>query len=516
MLAKAVGFLMLPFYAHYLHGEGYGIIGMIDVVLSVLTLLVGYGVQQSMTRFYYEREGESARGKLIVTAILLMFFLVVVSSLPVLLFARQIAWLAFGMPELEGYIRLAVVTFMLSMTSRNAENYVLIQQKSIFYSAIALVKLILGLSLNIYFIVILELGVLGYLYSALTVALFSSIFMHWYAFSRLGLHFVRKDAKEILKYTLPLIPGYVAMFFRINTDRMLLRVFVGLAQVGVFEMLFKFATLIGFFVVDPFLKIWNVKRFEIADQLDGSNIIARMFTYKIIILMFAGLVLALEIPILLKILTPEEFWLSETVIGLAVLSRIILACYYHVNFGLLYAKKTHLISYVQVASAAINLISCLALIPLFGIMGAVIASCVANFFQCAMAWRKASLFYTIPFEWWKIIKTGLLGLVCFAVLTGLSVERINIVNQWLLGNFSAHLKEWMQMLGVGLIKDGKLLNYLVANISLVFDGIAKLLLAFIFFPGLFFLRVLQIWQIQNVLKWRSQLATSGTTGERNV
>ena len=56
ILGKAIGFVMLPVYAHYLRGEGYGIIGMIDVTLSVLTLLMGSGLTGALTRFYFDKK----------------------------------------------------------------------------------------------------------------------------------------------------------------------------------------------------------------------------------------------------------------------------------------------------------------------------------------------------------------------------------------------------------------------------------------------------------------------------
>lgn len=92
------------------------------------------------------------------------------------------------------------------------------------------------------------------------------------------------------------------MFFRNNADRIMLRGYLGLTQLGTFEMLFKFATLIGVFVSEPFMKSWDVKRFEIAQMPEGPAIMARVFTYQLVLNLFFGLILALEIPLLLRIL----------------------------------------------------------------------------------------------------------------------------------------------------------------------------------------------------------------------
>ena len=51
ILGKLVGFIMLPIYAFELRGEGYGIIGMIDVILSVIAVLRAV-VAQLLSEFF--------------------------------------------------------------------------------------------------------------------------------------------------------------------------------------------------------------------------------------------------------------------------------------------------------------------------------------------------------------------------------------------------------------------------------------------------------------------------------
>ncbi len=178
ILGKAVGFIMLPIYAHYLRGEGYGILGMIETVLSMMTLLIGYGITGAMSRFYYEKNDPEERKTVVSTVIILMFFMVIAVGTPVLFFSRPVAYLAFGKADLGPYIQLAVLAFMAEMTSKNAQAYIVINQQSIFFSILALLRLVIGLALNILFIVKMELGVYGFLYSSLAGSVLFSMIMH--------------------------------------------------------------------------------------------------------------------------------------------------------------------------------------------------------------------------------------------------------------------------------------------------------------------------------------------------
>ena len=489
IIGKAIGFLMLPVYAHYLRGEGYGILGMIDVLLSVLVLLIGYGISGAMERFYFEKSTEKERNILVSTTLFVMFFLVIFVSTPALLFVKPIAKLAFGKAEYSYFVLIAILSFIFEMTGKTAESYLLIKQRSVFVSAIALARLLLGLFLNIYLIVNLQMGVLGYLYSGLVCALIFSLFNHLYAFLKVGFNFRKSDARDILKFSIPLLPGYVAMFIKNNANRVILRGYMGLAELGTFEMLFKFASLIGILVMEPFHKIWSVKRFEICDENGGANTMARVFTLYLSILCLMGLMLSLEVPIALKILTPDEFWVGTSIVVLAVASRILLASYYHFFFGLLYVKKTHLISLIQFITTAVNVVGSFILIKPFGILGAVLVSCITSLSQCILGYIWGQKYYFIPFEWANIIKVTSLACVLFVIVNQASVSMLGI-GAWLNQTIAPVIRDTLDALHLDAIRHGKLVEYVLGNFPLVVEGGIKFLLGLLFIPGLVLLGII--------------------------
>ncbi|MBE0598232.1 MAG: lipopolysaccharide biosynthesis protein [Desulfuromonadales bacterium] len=482
VLGKAVGFIMLPIYANYLRGEGYGIIGMIDTVLSVMTLLVGYGITGAMSRFYYEKTDETERRTVVSTVIILMFFVVILVASPVYFLSSPVAWLVFGSSEYAPYIQLAVLAFMAEMTSKNAQAYLVINQKSVFFSVLSLLRLIVSFSLNILFIVKLEMGVYGYLYSSLIVAILFTIFMHAYALWHVGLRFDRTIARNVFGFSLPLMPGYIAMFIRGNADRYLLRVYLGLVQVGVFEMLFKFATLIGLLIGEPFMRTWAMKQLEICDTEEGPATMAQVFTLHLFLMLLAGLVLALEIPILLRILTPPEFWVGGTLALMAVVTRIILSCYYHFYFGLVYTKSTMQISGIQGSTAVVSVTSNLLLIPRLGLLGALTSSLLASTFQCLLALRIARRHYLIRYQWRKV---GFLALLFFALY--FLIAPMNLASMGLLPLFNSHIfplvGDFLRFIQLDALQNGKYLLKILENLELCAEGGIKLVLSLLFVIG---------------------------------
>jgi O-antigen/teichoic acid export membrane protein len=470
---------MLPIYARFLRGEGYGIIGMIDVVLSVLAVFIGHGFSIAMTRYYFQENSENKRKILISTNLITMFALITLVSSPALFLNNIVAEIAFGRDGLGLYIILAVCSFIFTTSGANAGNYILIKRKAFLFSAFSIAGLIMSLVLHVYFIVILRLGVLGYLYAGLICSILLSAAKHIYVFLSVGVQYNINDSLEFLKFSLPLVPGLISNFLRNNVSRIIIRSHMGLSELGAFEMLFKFATLIGVFITEPFSKSWGPKRMEICDYENGPFLISRMFTLQLYIMLFLGLILALEIPLLLKILLPKEFWLGGYIALFAVMSRILIASYTHFQFPLVYAKVTYKISIIQFISAFLSILLNLYFIKNYKILGAFIAACIVGIFQCVLAYILSYRYYKIPFQWKNII-----ALISISLITFFSINSIDFQNIEVLKQFGLFLKKpvesFLNNIHLSNLMEGRITKYFISNINLVVECIIKLLLSFSF------------------------------------
>jgi O-antigen/teichoic acid export membrane protein len=489
ILTKVISFIMLPIYANCIGAEGYGIIGMIDTIISIATLVIGYGITGAMWRFYFQKETEDERKTLVSTTIILMFLLVVGVSIPIMLLHKQLAYLALGRSDLGYYVIIAILAFVCEMTSRTAEAYILIRQKPFIFSALAIFRMAIGLSLNIYLIVYQQMGVLGFLYSSLICSFVMSIINHGYTIHFVGTRFNKSMAREALSFSLPLLPGYVAMFFRGNVDRWIIRTFMGLAQVGAYEMLNKFVSLLGVLVIDPFAKSWDPKRLEICETPEGPRTIARMFTLQFALMLYISLILSLETPLLLHMLTPKEFWLGSGVVFMMTMARVLSYSYYQLYFGLFYSKKTNLMSNIQITSSIMDMSLNFILIPQLGLLGAVITSCITYSSQCYLGFSMAREYYVIPFQWSKVFQTALVFMLLFIVINQLSVENLGI-NEQLKKGLTPAITESIKILHLDAMNNGKILSYSINNIGMLIEALLKLFLSLLFLPALVYLGIL--------------------------
>ena len=107
-------------------------------------------------------------------------------------------------------------------------------------------KLSTQLSLNIYFVVIKQMHVEGVIYSALISGAVMSFVLAWYTITKTGISFSKTKAKELIKFSIPMILTSLITFYITFGDRFFLRYFNGLSEVGIYSLGYKFGFLLMF------------------------------------------------------------------------------------------------------------------------------------------------------------------------------------------------------------------------------------------------------------------------------
>lgn len=467
---------MLPLYANALGSTGYGIVGMIGVTTAALNIMSRYGVSGAVNRFYFTRESVNDKNQLIATSLVVMLLMSIVSCVPPMVFSEFLGRLVFGTEGAGKYILIGILAFMIDSNGFVGQQYLIIRQRAIAVAVLSVIRLIIALSLNIYFIVILKIGVMGVLLSQLITAVIFLFIFQGYTLKSTGFHFNKKDAKDLVSYFLPLIPGFAANFVRNNTDKIILRTFLGISQIGVYSMVMNFALLINIIIFSPFMKTWKPKRMELSLDEDGSKLISKVVTLHITSMFFLGVFLASEIPLLIRLLAPPEFWINPVVAIFAVYSRIIYCSYYHWVFGLVYGKKTGKISYIAIMIAVVSIPTYIFFIRKFGLLGAFIAGSLIHTLQAFLGYYLAKPFFNISYNIKKIIVMFISAIILSVLISQVSIENFN----WpikLQAKLSPLIEDFLEITYLNEIKNGKILAMFNDKFPLILEGALKAVLS---------------------------------------
>lgn len=424
MLGRLVGFIMLPFYAHLLRGDGYAVISMIDVGLGLLISLLGYGLSNAIVVHYHDEEDPARKLRVVSTGMIMVtaasFGLVLVP----LLFARPISALLLNNANLSHLLVMALVGLVFEMAGQAASSWLLIRSRSVTFAVVNLFRLSVGLTLNIVLIVVWGWGLNGYFISNLVTSLLTNSILVVLTTRDCGWSFDRVVARSMRTFMLPLIPSSVVSFVSQGVERVLVKFQVDLAAVGILEMGYKFPVLITQLITTPFMQSWSTRRFEMAEQPGAPQQLGRMFTYYLFLVCYAGLIMAVTIKPILIILTPPEFHLSYRIAQLEILTLILQGCEVHLTFGLFYAKHTSVIARIRIVTCLAKIGLAYLFVSTWAVYGAAFSAAIMAFVTLVVAGHFAQRRYRIRLEWLKVSVLAGSALAIFAVVRLGDVSRL--------------------------------------------------------------------------------------------
>lgn len=414
VIGKAIGFLLLPFYAYYIGTEGYGIIGMLDTTMGFFSNLLGFGLVGTITRFYHDEKDQKNKNKVISTGVILIWVTAGSISFLLMMISPFISHILIGDASKYKIVCFALATFVFDLTRQSSSSYLLIRQFSFIFSILSISSLSIGLFLNIYLIFILEMGVEGLFLSNLITSFLSSIIFNSIMIYNCGISADINIVKKLISFEGPQIPANIISFFSYQIERILLRYMVSLNSVGILEMGCKFPSLLPMIISEPFMQSWHTKRTEIATSEGGPKQIGQMFTFFLFIYLFAGLILFVNIREIITLMLPREFWPSYIIARVEFLTVLFMTCYYHLFFGLYYTKNTKKIALIKIVVSIIKIPISFVLILWFGLNGAAYAAAVTSCIMMSWAAFLSQQAFPIEIEL-KKISTLLVIAICLAV-----------------------------------------------------------------------------------------------------
>src|SRR4051812_1320500 len=167
VLSRVVAFLMLPLYTRYLTPTDYGMLELIDVTTGMIAIVIGLGLDAAVSRFYYESPDEKDRRAVLSTAYWLAGLLALVGVTMAATFSAPLAKLVLNSASNGRLFLVAFTTLVVAIIVELDLLYLRLNYKSVLFNAVSLVSLVLGVSLNILFIVFFHWGVFGILMTSL-------------------------------------------------------------------------------------------------------------------------------------------------------------------------------------------------------------------------------------------------------------------------------------------------------------------------------------------------------------
>lgn len=370
---QLITFFLLPLYTGILSTEEYGIVDLLNTLVSLLLPIVTFQVEQAVFRELIEVRGKKDKeSRIISSAVITVIFQCIVYLIIFVLIS----------PFINNHYKFFLATNVVA----NIFSSLLLQIARGFgdnkkYAFASFVSALSTIIFNVLFLVVIKLGANGMLLGTMlgqivaTIYLFISLRLYKYLKVK---DYKKEVIKSLWKYSLPLIPNAISWWVFNASDRVIASAFLGVDQNGILAASLKFST-----VFITFYNIFNMSWTEsisIAikdDDVDVYfnkmfNIILRLFTA-----MAVGMIACM--PFIFPIMINHKFSSGYVLVPISIIGSL-----FNVVVGLISViyvakKNTKAIANTSIVSAIINIIIHLVLIKFIGLYAAVISTFVAFF-----------------------------------------------------------------------------------------------------------------------------------------
>ena len=262
--------------------------------------------------------------------------------------------------------------------------------------------------------------------------------------------------KEMLKYSLPMMPTTVIWWITNVSDRFMVSYICDFAANGLYSAAYKIPTIIAL-VAGVFNEAWQLSAIsESKDEREVSNFFAEVFERYQAILFFGCSMLIPFTPLATRILLNESYFSAWSFMPVLLLATVFSSLVTFIGTIYTVKKKTTMSLVTAAVGAGINIVLNLYLIPRMGAQGAGIATAISYFAVFVLRAVHSKSFMPFDLKAYKLALNTLivfiqivfmvLGLPFNFIVQGLLVFALFVVNaKTLIGAIKGILKKFIKI-----------------------------------------------------------------------
>jgi O-antigen/teichoic acid export membrane protein len=409
--SKVLAVLLLPLYTRYLTTADYGQAELLFSTVVAASIVIRLGLIEALLRFYY-LPGE--RGdRVIATGFGALFWTTTVAALVALPFASQIGDVISGDPLDPGLVRIAIGGLWVLTLYEYMVTLFRLDERAKAYFAFTIGNVLLAIGLTVIFVVGLDQGAEGLLLGSYLAGLPFLLWLIWAERRRLSLRFENELLRRMVDFGLPTMPAEISIYSLAFIDRLIISRALGLAELGLYALAFKFSQAIQV-VVRGFQLAWPPLAYSIQDDEDARR------AYAVVVTAFTalcGLIVVgmwLEARWIVRLLAAPEFFDSYEAIGPLALGAALYGIYLALVVILGRTGKTKYNFPVTIVATIANVVLNLILVPSMGIVGAGVALIASYLIVIVLIYGVSRRIFPIPWQWGRLAVIAGAGAVLVA------------------------------------------------------------------------------------------------------
>lgn len=398
IVPRLIGFLTFPILTRYLSPAEYGIVNYVG---TLTTFLLAFGflcINTYFLVFYYRCDNREEQKKLLgnLSSFVILFNLLLV--LFFLLFGNSLFGLLGSKISFYPYIVIGVLSNFFNIFSILPSALYRLLEKPMLLTIVNVSRGVIILVLTLVLVVYYDYSAIGVLYATLFVNFIYAFVFLYISRNHLIWNLCFRQIKEVLRFSLPLLPGSLAYYITTISDRILIDKYLSLSELGIYSTAVTLALILNIFSYGAYkaLEPYIFKNWEVEDFAKIFENIRNAFVYVLLIGVLCLCIFSKEF---FQIMTNLKFHGAYWYVPMIILGV------YSSSLSMLYGTvitakgKTKINSLISIIGAGISISLNITLLPILGLVSAAIVSSFALTVELfiAMWYSKLDVGHKKPF-----------------------------------------------------------------------------------------------------------------------
>ena len=404
-LNASLSFVLTPLYARNLDPADFGTVTLFTITATFAGTLFQLGTGTAIFRSVIQREIDK---KIVLSTAFYFTLGLIVPFLGIfLLLSPSISNLLFDtLPNRSLLLWMAFATAACDAVVSIPQAKLRIEERSILYSLLTCGNFLLGITLNIYFVVMIHMGIRGIITANLLRAGLYVLAAIFILIPDLQPVFSYSEVKELLRFGLPLIPISIAALILSVADRYFLQYYSSLTEVGIYSVGYKLGSLLQL-PIGAFQIAWPTIMFAVYKTPQAKSFYSRLLTYFCLSLGFLSLFIAVFAREAIHLIATPEYIKAWQIVPIIALSQISLGILYVTAVGINVRKRPEHIVYAWIIGVGVHIFLNFTLIPPYGMMGAGLSTLIGYCVVAIIATIVSLRLYDIPYQYKRLFKLAI-------------------------------------------------------------------------------------------------------------
>lgn len=413
-LNQLIAVLVLPIFTRFLSPADFGVVSLLTVSTALILNLSDFGLVASIFRFFKEEQDLEKRKKIIATAQIFMVSVTTTIAILAIPFSGQISQVLLGTPNYSNLVILSFLTIPLNKLVVAPLARVRVEEKATFYVIVNISRAVATIALNLFLIIYLNKGLLGYFEGPLIIGIIYGLFIGLYSLKQNGLNFSRPIFKKIFLFGAPLILNSISLWIINWADRFIISKLTNLTEVGLYTLGYNFGMAV-MLPIGAFTTAWMAFYMTVEKEKNACQIYSLVFTYYSLIIGFFALIIAIFGRDYFNFFTKTQFHTASIVIPLVALAYVFRGNFSINSVGAIIKKRTILVVLAEASAMVINIMLMFLLIPHYGRIGAAWATLISYGSLPVIMHLLSYKLYPITYDFRRISQLFVVGLGIFYI-----------------------------------------------------------------------------------------------------